>query len=189
MTTRSTPMLSTQLICAVCGMQARSAIHLGSHASHTHGISAKRYYELYDVHPCKACGKQIAFKYDRNQTLSRKFCSRGCNSRNQMGAGHHNWKGGSTNSAGYIRCSLFKFDKQYHELLRPMMHKTFGVLEHRAVLAMHVGRTLTARETVHHINGDKKDNRIENLELRVGPHGKGVRARDLSCPHCGKSYG
>lgn len=37
--------------------------------------------------------------------------------------------------------------------------------QHRLIMQNHLGRKLTFNEVVHHINGDQKDNRIENLQV------------------------
>lgn len=61
----------------------------------------------------------------------------------------------------------------------PMAKGDGRALEHRLVMSEKIGRPLRPNESVHHINGDKKDNRSENLQLWVKTHPSGQRPEDL----------
>jgi hypothetical protein len=82
------------------------------------------------------------------------------------------WKRGQKNRHGYVIRSrrVSTADGLYvGEQRQP---------EHRGIMESHLGRKLLRKETVHHINGIKDDNRIENLELWSSQHPSGQRVVD-----------
>lgn len=95
------------------------------------------------------------------------------------GEKHGSWQGGLSKADGYILEKIYS-DNPYFA----MATRSGYVKQHRYVMAKHLGRILLRSETVHHINGDRADNRIENLQLRQGRHGAGVKYVCLECGSC-----
>lgn len=87
------------------------------------------------------------------------------------GPSHSNWKGGRViDSRGYVRV----YYKEYHS--RKMNDRY--VYEHVLVMEEHLGRRLVDKENVHHKNGIRDDNHIDNLELWSTSQPKGQRVLD-----------
>ena len=76
------------------------------------------------------------------------------------GKDHYNWKGGiQMHSSGYIM--------EYAPDHPDATGNKGYVLQHRLVMERSLGRYLLPTELVHHKNGDKQDNHLENLEIKT----------------------
>lgn len=60
----------------------------------------------------------------------------------------------------------------------PATRKPFYIAQHRLVMEEALGRFLLADENVHHVNGDRQDNRLANLELWSKSQPCGQRVED-----------
>ncbi len=128
---------------------------------------------------CSKCGSRGRVLVEQVRASVRKnsytgLCKKCAERRTQpqpRGDASPNWKGGRrTTPKGYVM------------VLRPDHPRAQNgyVQEHRLAMEEHLGRPLLPTETVHHKNGVKHDNSIENLEVWGSYHGNGHRYEDLS---------
>ena len=85
------------------------------------------------------------------------------------------WKGGKRTRQGYVMLYMPDY---------PSSACDGYVCEHRLIMEKHLGRYLEKWELVHHKNGIKDDNRIENLEIVISQKHFG----QIRCPYCLKDF-
>lgn len=92
-----------------------------------------------------------------NKTIARRLKRFGIQARTSRGQDNPMWSGGKKiGKGGYVLIW-----KPNH----PFANSQGYISEHRYAVEQHIGRYLKPSEVVHHINKDRQDNRIENLQL------------------------
>lgn len=125
---------------------------------------------------CLTCGKEFyrapgRAKYNNGH----HYCSVDCRMVAFRGTKHPHWNGGrQVRDDGYIDLA----GSLVPDAFRSMIRQDGRIFEHRLVMAQHLGRPLEDWEIVHHKNGQRADNPIENLELHTPLAHNGITNAD-----------
>ncbi len=138
---------------------------------------------------CETCGSELLARHKR-------FCSKKCygqflkenpEKRNHFrkgdapwnkgtkgylaGSKHWNWKGGRRKHAsGYVEVKC-----EDH----PRVNSAGYVLEHRLVMEKYLGRLLEKDEVVHHIDGNRTNNSIDNLDVMTKSEHSAIHSKRM----------
>lgn len=83
----------------------------------------------------------------------------------RKGKSNSRWSGGKRHADGYIFITIDRSHPYFSMAIKASGRNIYQIAEHRLVMAQLIGRSLSDDEMVHHINGIKSDNRLENLML------------------------
>ena len=97
---------------------------------------------------CKSCKKLFYRGRDVTEFRARKFCSQTCSRNWHTGKNHYNWRRGFCLNEGYKRS--YSHSRRY---------------VHRLEIEKFLGRKLLSSEIVHHKDGNKLNNKINNLQI------------------------
>lgn len=117
---------------------------------------------------CPDCRGKRWVKLYKNKPVSIRC--RYCDGKSRYGKNNSQWKGGGyKHPDGYIIVWIEPTDPFFE---MGMHHRGRNyILEHRLVMAKHLGRCLESWELVHHKNHIRDDNHIENLKLlKISDH-------------------
>lgn len=74
----------------------------------------------------------------------------------------------------------------------PLANKSTKVYYHRHVLSLSIGRWIKTDEIAHHIDGDRSNNKAENLLLTNssdhGKHHHPIESKEIRCVFCGNTF-
>lgn len=105
---------------------------------------------------CQICKNEIPEKFN-----NQKICPRCVGKQGGRKVKPKQEKQERENKQGYLYLTHTMLDDDEKRLFEGER----VILLHRLIMANHIGRPLKRGEVVMHINGDKKDNRLENLQL------------------------
>ena len=143
---------------------------------------AKRTCTIGDCERAHLARGMCSLHYQRDRTKSGPSCSvDGCDDpviARSLCRLHYNrrLRTGSVGSPTRLRRRGWKIN---HEGYVVQQVNGVDLRQHRIVMEEHIGRKLLPGETVHHKNGIRHDNSLENLELWVKPQVPGQRVEDL----------